>query len=159
MSWFTRITKGFDPSEPRNENGEWSSDGASVKDQVYTVLLDATDAGPFDGGCVLAAQALQKVVGGDIYALVNKDDRAQHAVVKKGSAFYDFSGKKSQQAMLADFNRYEAMGEHQTAVGVRPLRADDLMNSPRNDQLAEKIAKLMGGKFNKAVLSPYSDEE
>ena len=39
---------------------------------VYDLLLETIGAGPFDGGCVVVAQALQRIHGGQVMVLYVK---------------------------------------------------------------------------------------
>lgn len=62
--------------------------------RFYELMLDATGAGPFDGGCILFALALQRALKtGEMYMVmgsrINGDDsEPQHAVLKIGDNQY-----------------------------------------------------------------------
>ena len=51
--------------------------------------------GAFDGGCLLVALSLQRVLGGELYALWSKSvthDQPEHALVRFGDMFLDADG-------------------------------------------------------------------
>lgn len=110
-----------------------------VKDKVYDILVQATDSGPFDGGCVVFAQALQMLLGGDIVVLTNPKDRADHAVVKVGNTYWDFDGPTGGQDMLDRFAR----NEHTKVTGIRPIENSDLPDAPRDAHAAARIASML----------------
>ena len=110
-----------------------------ASDKVYELLLDNIGAGPFDGGCVVVAQALQLIHGGELMALVRNDGTADHAVVQKGNTMYDFDGPGTQEEVV---NRFEK-NEGTRIAEVRKLRMTDLPDAPRNSELAKQIASLM----------------
>jgi cytidylate kinase len=110
-----------------------------VNDKVYELLLDNIGAGPFDGGCVVVAQALQKIHGGELMALVRNDGTADHAVVQKGNTMYDFDGPGTQEEVVSRFEKNEGT----RIAEVRKLRMTDLPDAPRNSELAKQIASLM----------------
>ena len=114
-----------------------NEDDASEK--VYELLLDNIGAGPFDGGCVVVAQALQKIHGGELMALVRNDGTADHAVVQKGNTMYDFDGPGTQEEVVSRFEKNEGT----RIAEVRKLRMTDLPDAPRNSELAKQIASLM----------------
>ena len=110
-----------------------------ASDKVYELLLDNIGAGPFDGGCVVVAQALQLIHGGELMALVRNDGTADHAVVQKGNTMYDFDGPGTQEEVVSRFEKNEGT----RIAEVRKLRMTDLPDAPRNSKLAKQIASLM----------------
>jgi cytidylate kinase len=110
-----------------------------VNDKVYELLLDNIGAGPFDGGCVVVAQALQIIHGGELMALVRNDGTADHAVVQKGNIMYDFDGPGTPEEVVSRFEKNEGT----RIAEVRKLRMTDLPDAPRNSELAKQIASLM----------------
>ena len=110
-----------------------------ASDKVYELLLDNIGAGPFDGGCVVVAQALQLIHGGELMALVRNDGTADHAVVQKGNTMYDFDGPGTQEEVVSRFEKNEGT----RIAEVRKLRMTDLPDAPRNSELAKQIASLM----------------
>ena len=109
------------------------------KDKVYTLFLDRLGSGPFDGGCLTAAQAIKNRIGGDIVVLVDKHDKAQHAVVKKNDTYHDFDGPaKSLKSIINRFNKNEMAN----ATDARELRSEDLPDAKLDKTLARDIAAM-----------------
>jgi hypothetical protein len=168
------------PDQPRDSNGKWTSGGDAGDDgdaegkaqfdsrkdflsdeawnsdwelhnKIYGVLIDAADSGPYDGGCVIMAQALQKVVGGDVVGLTSANGRVQHAVVKTGDTYHDYSGSGSLKAVMGHLNKLESLDPAHRVVAARPMKKDDLPGAPRDDTVASEIASLI--KMHKAIRS------
>src|SRR5210317_282163 len=111
----------------------------NANDKVMELLLDNIGAGPFDGGCVIVAQALQIIHGGEIMALVRPDGIADHAVVQKGNTMYDFDGPGTPEEVISRFEKNEGA----RITDVRKLRMTDLTDAPRNTKLAKQIATII----------------
>ena len=109
------------------------------KNKIYKLLIDAVDSGPFDGGCVVFAQALQMKYGGDIVVLINRNGQADHAAIKLDNVLIDADGPAETDAFVKRFEKNELVN----IIGVRPLQKNDLPDAPRNSELARMIAKLL----------------
>lgn len=116
---------------------------SKTKNAVYNLVLQATGGGPFDGGCVVFAQALQLLLGGDIVVLVNNRDQAEHAAVKSNNQYWDFDGPASEQGLIQRFNK----SEHRQVTGIRPIQHNDLDEAPRDPVAAAEIARLLAPKL------------
>lgn len=110
-------------------------------DAFYNQVFAVTDSGPFDGGCVYCAQAIQAVYGGDLVAFPRKgSQQADHAAVKLGNTYADAEGSTTLAKFISRFHDNEGV-----ALGdPRPLTDDDLPEAPRGsveevDALAEII--------------------
>lgn len=139
---------------------------ASHKNKVYELMLERIDCGPFDGGCVVFAQALQHLYGGDLYVVegrclsgnqrLSEDEcklLAQHAVLKlRDGRFIDAGGAASERAMLARTAREANFMV--SAMRLRPLREDDLEEAPRDAALAVSLAKLLDDGVPAAASHP-----
>ena len=106
---------------------------------VYDLLLETIGAGPFDGGCVVVAQALQRIHGGQVMGLVRKDGIVEHAVVQNGDTMYDFDGPGSVEEVI---KRFES-NERTNITDVRPLQKTDLPDAPRDINVVEKLIPLL----------------
>ena len=84
---------------------------------VYDLLLETIGAGSFDGGCVVVAQALQRIHGGQVMGPVRKDGIVEHAVVQNGDTMYDFDGLGSVEEVI---KRFES-NERTNITDVRPI--------------------------------------
>ena len=122
--------------------------GGRNKSKIYNLLVSTVGSGPFDGGCVVLAQAIQKKYGGDIVVLVghaqhNTNEVAQHAAVKMGNLLVDFDGAFEPNEFIKRFERNELahVGGHIT--GVRPIQSGDLPDAPRDPAVSNSIAKLL----------------
>lgn len=129
----------------------------SHKDAVYRLMLDSIDCGPFDGGCLVFAQALQCLHGGDVAVVegrsfsgwaafrvpeYNGSLLAQHAVLALPDGTYmDASGRCTKSAMLirtARLSRHVA-----SADDIRPLQDGDLEDAARDGALVTALAQLL----------------
>ena len=120
----------------------------------YDVLFAATNAGPFDGGCVVVAEALRLRFGGEVWVLVRADGVADHAVLKLGDRFADADGwADSLEAILGRFNA----NEHAEAVGGRPIEDGDLPEAPRDEKAARKLAGLLRESSSRFYLGWWID--
>jgi hypothetical protein len=109
------------------------------KNRIYNLLIDATDSGPFDGGCVVFAQALQMKYGGDIVVLINQSGQADHAAIQLSKILIDADGPAEIDNFIKRFERNERV----KITGIRPIQDNDLPDAPRNKELASQIARLL----------------
>jgi GNAT superfamily N-acetyltransferase len=108
------------------------------KNKIYTLLINAIDSGPFDGGCVVFAQALQMKFGGDIMVLTGKHG-ADHAVLQLNGKLIDADGPAEPDTFIRRFEKNELA----QITGIRPIQDSDLPEAPRSVELAQQIAKLL----------------
>jgi len=121
------------------------------KNNIYTLLVNSVGAGPFDGGCVIFARALQMIYGGEIVALIgyaqssvaSKNPTAQHAALLVDGRMIDADGIKSQDEFVRNFENNELKHASGKIIGIRPLHNSDLSEAPRDEQLSAKISKLL----------------
>jgi len=118
------------------------------KNKFYNLLVSAVDSGPFDGGCVIVAQAIQMKYGGEIVALLGPSQKgskvvAQHAAVKIGDQLIDFDGPLPMQDFVRRFERNELSSTGGGITTVRLLNDDDLPDAPRDKELSLKLARLI----------------
>ena len=107
-------------------------------DEVYDIL-DNVECGPFDGGCVLVAQALQQIHGGDIVVLVNNQGIADHAAVKVGNNLIDFDGALPVKQFIKRFEDNERVD----IKGIRPIQKGDLPEAPRDEKLVPQLVNAL----------------
>jgi hypothetical protein len=110
----------------------------SNKNKIYQLLVDAYNCGPFDGGCVIFARALQLKFGGDIIALCNRNI-AQHAVLYVSDMLIDADGEGKPEDVIDRF----ADTEQEIITNIRPLKDTDLSDAPRDEELSKQIADLL----------------
>ena len=116
------------------------------KAAVYDLLLDNVGSGPFDGGCVVFAQALEIKFGGDIVVLVGRNTPnsmsvAQHAALQLNNTLVDADGAAEPQRFVQRFLHHEMpFGD---ISEIRPITDQDLPDASRDLQLAAEIAELL----------------
>lgn len=132
----------------------------SIRKAVYDAMVNGIDCGPFDGGCVTFAMALQKVHGGEVYAIVGKTAQgpfspltismAQHAILKRPDGlFMDASGIGKASKLASTLSKEECFGRL-VYEEVRPLLLGDLPEAPRDQNLSEKIAEILESSLAEA---------
>lgn len=118
------------------------------KSRVYDLLVNNIGSGPFDGGCVVMAQAIQIRHGGDIVVLVGQaqtgtKETAQHAAVKIDNKLVDFDGPASMTDFVRRFERNELAHAGGRITGIREIQPGDLPEAPRDPELAQRLARLI----------------
>jgi hypothetical protein len=122
---------------------EWAECRETIDEAIYSVLLEETDCGPFDGGCVLIALALQQVLGGDIVVLISdQSGRADHAVLCFDGLLWDFDGPLPPSAFIERFEQNELAVLGQRCGGYRPLEPGDLEDAPRDERVVDRLADI-----------------
>jgi hypothetical protein len=123
------------------------------KDDVYVTMFKAIDCGPFDGGCVSFAMALQKVFGGDVYVICGRQgpdlfgrsggEGPQHAVLRlPDGRFMDAGTVGTAAEIINTFNVEECFGRLRNAY-IRQIEPGDLQDAPRDDALIDNLAALL----------------
>jgi len=125
-----------------DETDDEYDDEESVNEDAYDVL-HSHQCGPFDGGCVMVAQALQQIHGGDIVVLVDSNDQAQHAAVAVDGQLMDYSGAAPIRQFVDRFQRNERV----KISGVRPIRPQDLPEAPRDRNTVTQLVQVLGENF------------
>lgn len=118
-----------------------------VKDELYSEMVENFDCGPFDGCCVVFAQALQNVIGGEVVVVTNEDERADHAGVLLDGKIYDFDGPLRPE----DFMERFARNEHVQTRGWRRIEDGDLEDAIRDPSLQKKLESLLHDALGDAL--------
>lgn len=113
------------------------------KEKLYELLVSAIECGPFDGGCVACALALQKVLGGTVVVLTRPDGTADHAALLYRKKLWDMDGPLVPARFLQRFNRVELSTWPWKCAGYRALQDDDLPEAPRDPELVAKLAAIL----------------
>lgn len=118
------------------------------KSKIYNLLINTIDSGPFDGGCVVFARALQMKLGGDMVVLTghaqrDTDEVAQHAALLLNNELIDADGAANSKEFIRRFEQNELTHAGGRVTGVRPIQPDDLPDAPRSEELAQQIEKLL----------------
>lgn len=109
---------------------------------AYDLIVKITGSGPFDGGCVYVALALQSKLGprATVCVLTDKNDLAQHAVACLGNLYFDWNGKATAEGMLKRF----AKDEHCKVTAIRPIaQYGDLTDARRGMAKVKGLADLL----------------
>jgi len=122
--------------------------GGRNSKKIYDLLINSIGCGPFDGGCVVIAEAIKIKYGGDIVVLVghaqsNTNEVAQHACVRLGKLLVDYGGAYEQDEFVKIFERNELSHAGGHITDIRPIRLGDLPDAPRDSNLSEKISGLI----------------
>lgn len=118
---------------------QWGRLKAAIGDDLYGTLVARTGHGPFDGGCVIVARALQRSVGGELVVLTGACDRAEHAAVFLNGMLIDFDGPLEPRAFIRRFNANESA----STLGFRPVTSNDLTEACVDAELEESLAALI----------------
>lgn len=114
----------------------------NINEDVHDIL-QPLDCGPFDGGCVLVAHALQQIHGGRVVVLTDADDRAQHAAVLADGQLIDYDGAADPKQFVRRFEQNERV----RIQGIRAIRDTDLPDAPRDADLIPQIVQALSENF------------
>ncbi|GCD60004.1 hypothetical protein NBRC3280_2548 [Acetobacter pasteurianus NBRC 3280] len=124
----------------------WEERIYSIRDSVYVDLVTTVGCGPFDGGCLIVAGALQSVIGGDLVVLVRPNGFAEHAAILKDGQLWDFSGPLPPAKFISRFNKSELT----ECAGFRPINDDtdliearEIADNSLQDRLAGLFAEVL----------------
>lgn len=117
----------------------WTRLRAKIDDDFYRILLDRAGRGPFDGGCVVVARALQRSIGGEVVVLTRAEGSADHAAIAVNGVLIDYDGPLEPAAFLRRFNA----NERACAVGFRPIESDDLPEACQDTELEDELTALI----------------
>lgn len=95
--------------------------------------------GPFNGGCLVVATALQSVVGGELMAMENRDGVALHAVLLHDGLLWDWDGPLEPSAFVDRYNSHVDEDEY-LLVGHRPLCEHDLLEAMESEELSRRLS-------------------
>lgn len=120
---------------------------------LYGMFLEATGAGPLDGGCLVMATALQAIKGGDLYSVVGKTREqalpsANHVVLRVGNVYWDADGPSTEKALLRRWEKEEGL-ENPT---LRPFKDGDVPGTCRDKKLINSLVVYL-----KQGISPAPD--
>lgn len=142
----------------------------SAREACYAAMALQAGCGPYDGGCVVLAQALQIVYGGDIFVIEGRWIRgggdlryaplmAHHAVLRltgragRPARYADAGGAVPGEQMLAEFADLDGVDGEFVDLALRPMQPDDLESAVRRAGLAAALAQLLCGEDAETVLT------
>lgn len=122
---------------------EWAECRADIERDIYDILSNGVGCGPFDGGCVLIALALQQTVGGDVVVLTRAHSGiADHAALSVNGMLWDFDGPLPPSAFIERFERSELSVLGHQCGGYRLFEAGDLEDAPRDEQVVDQLSEI-----------------
>jgi len=119
-----------------------------AKKAIYQDFLDTLGYGPLDGGCVVFAQAVQQVFGGEIVSLLRTDTwEADHAAVRLNGELLDADGSLPEAKAIERFAKAEGV----SISGVRPFKDSDLPEAGRDADLVKRTASRLTSKVKASM--------
>lgn len=125
----------LDEDQEADDRGRGIFGSAAHRELVYSILLDEIDCGPFDGGCLVFAHALQQLHGGEVFVIEGRwkglghrhPPAAQHAFLRcPDGTGLDAAGGSAIEDIGQRFLRIEGLEETLEVTGVRPYAIGDL---------------------------------
>jgi hypothetical protein len=122
---------------------KWALD----RPEPYRLLDRAVPGGNFgEGGCLILATALQRVLGGELFAVYRGDAVMDHVVLKLDGRFLDVDGSHTEEELL-DYWTAHTRGRFRMRVApFRPelLSPDDV---PFDEQVTEALTEYLRPKL------------
>lgn len=113
---------------------------ASNSDAFWQLLSDAIAGGPFDGGCLMCAEALKRIFGGKL-AYISNGKRATHYGLLLDDAYYDFDGcHNSAKQWIATFSANEYV--HSSCLSVMHGRCPRSNDIPYDEKVVSSLVAL-----------------
>lgn len=150
-----------------NDRDGWKAKLRLIDNCFQATMARTIGCGPFDGGCLIVAQALQSVLGGELYVLVDKDDYALHAAVMVDGILWDFDGPLEPAAFLENYNGF-VDNDRYRCVRLRVMEGHDLTEAMEDDKLASVLANMLryiiprqlriGDGSIRSIIRPSDDE-
>lgn len=110
------------------------------KEKILEILKNKFGTGPFNGCCLIFAEALQKKYGGEIYVLYSKR-YAEHAVLYLNGMLYDFAYSLEPELFIEAFNYDWPIGDK--VIGYRKFKEEDLKHMKRDKELSDIILEFI----------------
>lgn len=117
----------------------WMKRRKTIHHKFMNDLVNTSECGPFDGGCVVVAEALQQVIGGEIVVLISPRTRqADHAAVSMGGMLWDYDGPLPPLPFMRRFEKHELL--EYSYQKFRPISNGDLPEAYRDEELKHRLA-------------------
>lgn len=114
--------------------------------EFWDVLDSAIGAGPFDGACLVCAQALKDAAGeGDIVRIFDTSTNTTHHYgLRIGGTVYDFDGACDSRTWIQRFSRNENLTKRPLSVEIG---IDENARIADNDSVSRVIARLLQSRM------------
>ena len=109
------------------------------KERILTFLVDKCHCGPFDGCCLIYAEALQMKFGGEIYVLFSRRF-AEHAVLFLEGQLVDFDGPLEPEEFLVRYSENEIGNK---ILGYRKFESSDLCDMQPDKEISRQIVEML----------------
>jgi hypothetical protein len=109
------------------------------KEKIYNLLVEKCFCGPFDGCCLIYAEALQIKFGGEIYVIYSKDF-TEHAALFLDNELIDFDGPLEPKKFIERFEKSEKCNK---IIGYRKFKKIDLKDMYPDKKLSLQISKML----------------
>lgn len=127
------------------DNNEWQYRIGVINDRFHEDIVKTLSCGPFDGGCVVVAEALKNVIGGSVVVLTRgHNGLADHAAVECDGLLWDYAGPLYPLEFIERFNS----SERACCTVYRDIKDDDLVEAYRDEELSKRLSSL----FNEALV-------
>ena len=110
------------------------------KEKILEILDNAYGYNPFNGCCLMFAEALQMKYGGEIYVVYSKKF-AEHAVLLLDGKLHDFAYSLEPESFIKRLN--EDWSEGYKIIGYRKFEEEDLRDMKRDKELSSEIVKYI----------------
>lgn len=132
---------------------EWDETISPIKDDILNLLHERAGCGPFDGGCLVFAQALHKVMGGEVMGLARADNFViDHCVLYLDGKLWDFDGPLKPIAFMKRFSETETPGFRYN--DFVPFDLNEVPETVNDPALAEELSDLLRKVFPERTSSP-----
>lgn len=117
-----------------------------IAKEFWDVLDNATGSGPFDGACLVCAQALKHAAGeGDIVRIFDTSTNTTHHYgLRIGGTVYDFDGACDSRTWIQRFSRNENLTSRPLSVETG---IDETSGIADNDRVSRSIARLLQSRM------------
>ena len=114
--------------------------------EFWDILDSSIGAGPFDGACLVCAQALKDAAGeGDIVRIVDTSTNTTHHYgLRIGGTVYDFDGACDSRTWIQRFARNENLTSRPLSVETGIVESAGIAD---DDNVRREVARLLSSRM------------
>ena len=113
-------------------------------ERFWVTILDGSDSGPFDGGCLICAKAIILAAGaGELVRIVRSErpDTAEHYGARVNGVIYDFDGAAmTPEEWIERFAINEGVRDRPMSFGIG---LGDKGDTPEDAVIENKVASML----------------